>query len=677
MRTHFRLGLAVIVALGGASFACSSSDGTEPANQPPADVPDAASPDAPSNEDAPAADAEPGPIQFNDVNLESCVRTALAMPEGDLYPEHLATLTHLACQDMQIANIAGLEYATSLVELSLWENQIVDLTPLAQLAQLQDAQLGFNQIADITPLSGLTALTRLGLAQNQIGGLEPLAGLTELTWLNLDNNTIGDAELVHLAGLSKLRWLTLEHNGIKDFSAIQGLIDGGCDLYGNAVVAKGLTKSPLASKLGAADTRPGTLRVSVGANGKVHLTYQIGKESLPVRRVFSGSLFAEGGHITYRVGDRNVQVGTVGSSGPVLCAGDYANVCDLRVGRKDGSTGSRPAGMTTEPIITARISLRDNGPKSKVLGAEDWTLSDETLEQYALASPNQLDAGSCLQMANSGAMEILMNQHTPAEEIAYDGDTDLSERYLMTAGDYVPSSDMPYYLTDQAYIYNSLGGSLLSRDYPFCVGWCKDTASGGVALASSTDPDKYPSAYANWFDQMPSNWRDLLVPTPPVERTLIFVDPKRDEDSYWRVALFNDETIAQIKHELRTKRAPVVVVHNYYLWWHTSVIVGYDDTLNSDGCADMADRIAYFKQKGFTSYATAVEKHMDENGGCSDTGVFFVRDSIYDGGIEEPMYDYSTDQVSIQKEKYSKRIVPLPYDWAKYMGNHAYTMQRQ
>jgi len=177
---------------------------------------------------------------------------------------------------------------------------------------------------------------------------------------------------------------------------------------------------------------------------------------------------------------------------------------------------------------------------------------------------------------------------------------------------------------------------------------------------------------------MPADWEELLVPTPRAERTSIFVDPSRDEDSQWRVGLFNNDTIEQIKHELRTKRAPVLVVYNHFLYWHTNVIVGYEDAESTGGgCPFVEESIAYFRQKGFAAYATTIESRMAELGGCQDTGVFYVRDSIYDGGDDEPMYDYSTDEVSIQPEKYSDRIVKLEYDWAKYLGNHVYAVHRK
>jgi len=314
-------------------------------------------------------------------------------------------------------------------------------------------------------------------------------------------------------------------------------------------------------------------------------------------------------------------------------------------------------------------------PKMEVKDGEDWTLVDKDLDPFVLASPNQYDAGSCIFMSHTGAMEILMNQHTPLEDIAYNGDTDLSERYLMAALDHVSTANVPYFLTDLIYTYDALGGSLLSRDYNFCVGYCVDDANGDASPAKSTDKDAYATAYYNWFDMMPSDWQSMLVATPPVDRTVIFADPKRDNSSYWRVGLFDDDTIAQIKYELRTKNAPVIVVYNHYGWWHSDIIVGYDDTAIYDGCAYVQDAADYLREQGSTTYANAIEAHVTATG-CSDKGKFLVRDSIYDGTSLEGEYDYSWGGVSY-KDKYSKRITGLSYDWAKHLANHAYTIHRR
>ena len=188
------------------------------------------------------------------------------------------------------------------------------------------------------------------------------------------------------------------------------------------------------------------------------------------------------------------------------------------------------------------------------------------------------------------------------------------------------------------------------------------------------DPDAYFSAYYSWLDLRPEGWEEMMVETPRAARTVILVDPDRDQNSYWAVALGDDEVVEQIKYELRTKRAPVMVVYNHYLYWHADIIVGYDDTRETNGCPMVEASLDYFDQQGATSYVNQIESHIDELGGCTNQGIFYVRDSIYDGTDDEPMYEYSEEHGYMQP--YSRRIIERSYNWVKFLGNHAYSIHR-
>lgn len=154
---------------------------------------------------------------------------------------------------------------------------------------------------------------------------------------------------------------------------------------------------------------------------------------------------------------------------------------------------------------------------------------------------------------------------------------------------------------------------------------------------------------------------------------MIFVDPLRNENSLWNVALMNDDIVERIKWELRTKNAPVVVVYNHYLYWHADIVIGYDDDEPSRGCPMVDSSLDYFDEKGATNYIDKIEAHMAAEGGCSDQGIFYVRDSIYDGTPAEPEYTYTPGFV----ERYSERVKKLSYNWVKYLANHAYTVHRK
>jgi hypothetical protein len=84
--------------------------------------------------------------------------------------------------------------------------------------------------------------------------------------------------------------------------------------------------------------------------------------------------------------------------------------------------------------------------------------------------------------------------------------------------------------------------------------------------------------------------------------------------------------------------------------------------------------MSYFAQEGFHDYVARIEDHMEDLGGCTDTGVFYVRDSIYEGEDEESTYNYGGPYPFTAK--YSKRIIERSYNWVKFLANHAYTIHR-
>ena len=85
------------------------------------------------------------------------------------------------------------------------------------------------------------------------------------------------------------------------------------------------------------------------------------------------------------------------------------------------------------------------------------------------------------------------------------------------------------------------------------------------------------------------------------------------------------------------------------------------------------ESLEYFFSNGNPKGALKILLHMLELGGCLDKGIFYVRDSIYDGEDDEPYYVY--DGIPIQI-KYSKRIIERTYNWVLYLANHGYAMHR-
>jgi hypothetical protein len=168
-----------------------------------ADVNDATTTITMNGDYAITANFEEEAVTFADPNLEAAIREAIGKPTGPIYPSDLEGLTSLSASEKNIADLTGLECATSLTSLDLDDNQISNVSPLANLTSLQQLWLGDNQISDISPLSNLTSLQQLWLSYNQISDISPLANLTNLTWLDLEGNQISDiSPLVDNEGLS-------------------------------------------------------------------------------------------------------------------------------------------------------------------------------------------------------------------------------------------------------------------------------------------------------------------------------------------------------------------------------------------------------------------------------------------------------------------------------------------
>ena len=447
--------------------------------------------------------------QFADPNLEACVRAALNIPDADLTAEHLALIVNLECQDMGIANIAGIEHCTGLASLSLWENEIVDISSLAGLTTLTSLQMGNNLIADLNPLSTLTGLTSLGLSVNEIADLTPLVPLASLLWLNLDANLIVDAS--PLSGLTDLTWLTVERNKISNLSPLDGLAAGGCNVYMEYqnYTSGDYWGGPI-SRIVHTDTHSdakqvtnpgreeGRLNLVRTNENEIDMEYEIGGATYRIHPEFSGKLVSRGNLIVLEGRSAGpVTVGAMNSEGWSLCSGAHADTCSLHIGMKTGTRapGISAPGVPDLPVFSAALAIKraaSTDPPSTSPHAFDTAFGEVNTEMlpFVLASPNQFDAGSCLFMATTGVAEILMNQHTPLDDIQYLGDTDLSERFLMNAVNYVPAFEMLWTLSDLIYTYNYLGGSMLDRDYPMAT-----DLNGG-----------YIEVYYSWTNDLPGDW---------------------------------------------------------------------------------------------------------------------------------------------------------------------------
>ena len=617
---------------------------------------------------------EEGPqgADLRDPLLQACVNQHLGYTDDSrVSMDAAATLKNLDCIDLGITSIDGLQHYTGLETLSLWENEISDISALSTLSNLKWLEVGANNIDDLSPVAKLQGLTRLGASSNNLTNIDAVANLDALQWLTLDDNRIANVSAI--SGLDGLTWITLDHNQIADTSILEDRSSAGVDVYfdyqdngPSGPPAPPLNEGGVSGHL---DASLATLLPLIHDDGALDLDLIIGGSIHEVRTESTGQLSVDGNKIILEQDSGSIVVGQTDGAVAQLC--ENGEPCSMAIGVKTAPPEAYD-GLRPKPIVSLALQVHALPTLTDENEDAPYGSSDLHLIDLVLASPNQLDAGSCLFMTTTGVMELLLHQDTDMSTVSYNGDTDLSERFLMAAYKDVPNDSMRWWLTDTLYTYNYLGGSMLNRDYPFTAGYVRETSSGAVVPCEPSASGAYYSCSYNWFDERPSDWEEQLIETPNVERTIAFADPVQNNSTQWNVGMMDDEDVEKIKYLLRTRRAPVVVIYNHYLYWHADMIVGYDDTVETDGCPMVEDSMAYFDQEGSGAYTRRIENHMDEIGDCTSQGIFYVRDSIYEGEDDEETYDYGGFT-----EKYSARIVERTYNWVKYLSNHAYAVHRR
>ncbi|MBR6458799.1 MAG: leucine-rich repeat domain-containing protein [Actinomycetaceae bacterium] len=190
---------------------------------------------------------------IKDANLKKCVNEQLSRSANQaVTAKDLQGLKSLKCNQRKIANIQGLQHATSLEILNLEHNQVSDVSALAKLTKLRHLHLDGNRISNVSPLSKLTELEDLYLRANRISNVSALAKLKNLWSLHLEGNRISDvsplskltlgnlglggnriSDVSPLSTLTNLGWLNLTSNRISNVSPLSKLTKLGTLLLGS------------------------------------------------------------------------------------------------------------------------------------------------------------------------------------------------------------------------------------------------------------------------------------------------------------------------------------------------------------------------------------------------------------------------------------------------------------
>lgn len=419
-----------------------------------------------------------------------------------------------------------------------------------------------------------------------------------------------------------------------------------------------------------------SLEATLGAGNA--LTFSV-KDQGVLTEEFTGQFYLVGSRVIFKTayGDK-LLVGMESSGVLSICTDSFNDVCEIALGAK------RPSSLESDMVSLYSLFFMIRKAERHLERTEESYFND--LDEFVFASPNQQDGGTCLFMATTGAAEILLNQRVNVDQIKYEGDTDLSERFLMNL-----DHELEQWRTDIIYQFNLEGGALLNRDYRYTMGWYKkETDSDGNRTLNKAEPDSENATYGvyyNWIDEYTEELRPKLRELPEFERTILFADPESDQ---WNVGIINDdEIIEKIKSELKDKKAPVLVMYNHFAYWHAALVVGYDEDEETSGCPfvknwteymgdkakkliDSDDENKVKRGKKYQEYVDRVKDVSSDGALCKNKGVFFVRDSIYTGP-DSLIYDYDKSRTG-EEAPYSKRIVKRSFDWVKYLGNHVYSI---
>jgi hypothetical protein len=150
----------------------------------------------------------------------------------------------------------------------------------------------------------------------------------------------------------------------------------------------------------------------------------------------------------------------------------------------------------------------------------------------------------------------------------------------------------------------------------------------------------------------------------------------------------DNDDILKIKNALDFRKKPVLAIYNHFGVWHAVLIVGYNDNQETEECPFVKKWIKYLTEnmnddlssddENNIARGNRIKKQIDkviksiEVNGCKKNGVFYVRDSIYQGD-ENLMYDYDLSKTG-EELPYAKKIIEHSYDWLLHLGNHTYVI---
>ncbi len=334
------------------------------------------------------------------------------------------------------------------------------------------------------------------------------------------------------------------------------------------------------------------------------------------------------------------------------------------------------------------LTLKANDEvRSPIIADEDTFKGGfNSILPFIKPSPYQDNAGSCLFMSHTGNIEFWMNKLNPGAQL------DLSERFFMNlAKDKINEENIKNWRTDTVYRFNKFSKAYLNNDYPFSKGWYKKGEDGKRVFAKEGEDKAYYGVKYNWV----IDYKNLNAPSiklPKFDREVLYIDESQNQ---WNVGNAPKNAVKLVKDALKKRNAPVLVIYNHTGFWHATLVVGYNDTASTKGCpftskykekmykrageideeaSEAAEpktkRKLTRKAKKFRTRGNTVHDSYIKDGGCSDKGIFYVRDSIYPNS-DMPVYDYDPAKEG-EEEFLNAKVIMREYEWLRHSSNHAF-----
>lgn len=331
-----------------------------------------------------------------------------------------------------------------------------------------------------------------------------------------------------------------------------------------------------------------------------------------------------------------------------------------------------------------------SGVETKALlpNAQDYQGGMNEFLPYIIPSPDQENAGSCLFMSHTAVSEVLINRQRNRNGL---NNVDLSERYLMNLSKANIGDDLIRdWKTDTIFRLNKTKKTYRNSDFPYIKDWYKTGSNGLRVFARENEQGAFYGVRANWVIALDQLVKKPSLPTPLFKRDVLFADPKGNR---WNVATAPNDIVKKVKRALDKKTGPVLVIYNHTGFWHAVMVAGYNDHVQNHGCPFVsefpdkmnarADEIEAEAQSAssprerdrlqrkarlFRNRATQVGRSYQKAGGCSNKGVFYVRDSIYPHP-SMPEYDYDPNR-SGEEKPLTPPVILREYEWLTHLSNH-------